>query len=380
MKIMTTHVGSLPGPADFDTSTHDQAEMRRAVQWVVEQQRATGLDIINEGELTKGGDWLSFMDNRLGGFEERPMSGAGSILMKGKDREAFADFYRYAAERQTLFFTPDARIAPRRRYTAATGPVTYTGMASLTPEIEVFRSVVGDTTDAFLTSTAPASLEVYRGNEYYKTTEEFVWALAEALRVEYEAIVNAGFLLQVDDPHLVTYWIKRSDLTLEQYRKWAQLRVEALNHALRNIPPERVRHHTCYGINMGPRVSDMELKHLADLIITIKAGYYSFEMANPRHEHEWRVWEQVRLPDDKVLIPGCVTHASVIVEHPDLVAERILRLAGVVGRERIIAGSDCGFASTLALNQPPEVEPEIVWAKFASLAEGARIASKTLWT
>jgi 5-methyltetrahydropteroyltriglutamate--homocysteine methyltransferase len=153
-----------------------------------------------------------------------------------------------------------------------------------------------------------------------------------------------------------------------------------LNHALRNMPPERVRHHTCYGINMGPRTSDMEMKHLADIIVTIRASYYSFEMANPRHEHEWRVWESVALPDDKVLIPGCITHASVIVKHPELVAERIVKLAKVVGRERVIAGSDCGFASTLAPGQRPEIEPEIVWAKFKSLAEGARIASAALWT
>jgi 5-methyltetrahydropteroyltriglutamate--homocysteine methyltransferase len=167
--------------------------------------------------------------------------------------------------------------------------------------------------------------------------------------------------------------------SLEDTRAWARRRIEALNHALRDIPPERVRHHTCYGINMGPRTSDFELKHLADLIVTIRAGYYSFEMANPRHEHEWRVWETVKLPDGKVLMPGCITHASVIVEHPELVAERIVRLAKVVGRERVMASADCGFASTLALNEPPEVEPEIVWAKFASLAEGARLATKQLW-
>src|SRR6266576_2411928 len=166
--------------------------------------------------------------------------------------------------------------------------------------------------------------------------------------------------------------------SVETTRMWARRRIDVLNHALRNLPPDRVRHHTCYGINMGPRASDLELKHLADLIITIHAGFYSFEMANPRHEHEWRVWEHAKLPDDKVLIPGCITHASVIVEHPELVAERIVRLAKLVGRDRVIAGADCGFASTLVPGQRPEVEPEIVWAKFQSLAEGARIASRQL--
>jgi 5-methyltetrahydropteroyltriglutamate--homocysteine methyltransferase len=200
------------------------------------------------------------------------------------------------------------------------------------------------------------------------------------MREEYEAIVAAGFMVQIDDPRFAMHYMLTPDEDVAQARAWARLRVEVLNHALRNIPPERVRHHTCYGINMGPRTSDMEMKHLADIIVTIRAGYYSFEMANPRHEHEWRVWESVALPADKVLIPGCITHASVIVEHPELVAERIVKIAKLVGRERVIAGSDCGFASTLAPGQRPEVEPEIVWAKFKSLAEGARLASAALWT
>jgi 5-methyltetrahydropteroyltriglutamate--homocysteine methyltransferase len=169
------------------------------------------------------------------------------------------------------------------------------------------------------------------------------------------------------------------DETVADARAWATRRIEALNHALRNIPPDRVRHHTCYGINMGPRTSDMEMKHLADLIVKIRAGFYSFEMSNPRHEHEWRIWEQVKLPDGKVLVPGCITHTSVIVEHPELVAERIVRLAKLVGRENVIAGSDCGFASTLVPGEPPEVDPEIVWEKFRSLAEGARLATAALW-
>jgi 5-methyltetrahydropteroyltriglutamate--homocysteine methyltransferase len=206
-----------------------------------------------------------------------------------------------------------------------------------------------------------------------------LFAVADAMREEYEAIVAAGFQVQIDDPRLAMHYMLTPDEDVAQARAWARERVEVLNHALRNVPPERVRHHTCYGINMGPRTSDMEMKHLADIIITIRAGFYSFEMANPRHEHEWRVWERVMLPEDKVLIPGCITHASVIVEHPELVAERIIRLAKIVGRERVVAGTDCGFASTLVPGQRPEIEPEIVWAKFRSLVEGARIASRTLW-
>ena len=216
-------------------------------------------------------------------------------------------------------------------------------------------------------------------NRFYKTEEEFVFAVAEAMREEYEAIVAAGFCVQIDDPRLAMHYMLTPDEDVEQARRWARQRIEALNHALRNIAPERVRHHTCYGINMGPRTSDMEMKHLADLIVTIKAGYYSFEMANPRHEHEWRIWQDVKLPAGKMLVPGVVTHASVIVEHPDLVAERIVRLAGVVGKENVMASTDCGFASTLFPGQPPEIEPEIVWAKLEALSEGARRASKALW-
>ena len=216
-------------------------------------------------------------------------------------------------------------------------------------------------------------------NRYYRTDDEHVLAVAEAMRVEYEGIVAAGFQVQIDDPRLAMHYMLTPGESVEDTRRWARRRIDVLNHALRNIPPERIRHHTCYGINMGPRTSDLEMKHLGDLIVTIRAGYYSFEMANPRHEHEWRVWENVSLPDDKVLMPGCITHASVIVEHPELVAERIVRLAGIVGRERVIASSDCGFASTLVPGQAPEVEPEIVWAKFESLVAGARRATQALW-
>jgi 5-methyltetrahydropteroyltriglutamate--homocysteine methyltransferase len=229
-------------------------------------------------------------------------------------------------------------------------------------------------------SVSPSSCLGLMENRYYKSDEEHLFAVAEALREEYQAIVAAGFMLQIDDPRLAMHYMLSPDETVDAARAWARRRIEALNHALRDLPVERVRHHTCYGINMGPRVSDMELKHLADLIVTIRAGHYSFEMANPRHEHEWRVWENVKLPDGKVLMPGCITHASVIVEHPELVAERIVRLARIVGRERVMASSDCGFASTLAPNERPEIEPEIVWAKFASLVEGARLATKALWS
>jgi 5-methyltetrahydropteroyltriglutamate--homocysteine methyltransferase len=265
---------------------------------------------------------------------------------------------------------------------ACTAAIRYTGQQQLATDLENLKAALTgvDHIDAFVPSVSPSSCAGLMENRYYKSDEEHVFAVAEALSEEYRSIVEAGFMLQIDDPRLAMHYMLSPSETVEEARAWARRRIEALNHALRGIPSERVRHHTCYGINMGPRTSDMELKHLADLLITIRAGYYSFEMANPRHEHEWRVWENVELPEDKVLVPGCITHASVIVEHPELVADRIVRLANIVGRERVMASSDCGFASTLSADLTPEIEPEIVWAKFRSLAEGARLASKALWS
>jgi 5-methyltetrahydropteroyltriglutamate--homocysteine methyltransferase len=215
-------------------------------------------------------------------------------------------------------------------------------------------------------------------NRYYKTDEECLYAIAEAMREEYEAIVAAGFMLQVDDPRIAMHYMLHPEKSVAECVKWAQVRVEALNHALRNVPSDRVRHHTCYGINMGPRVNDMEFRHLVDLVLTIKADYYSFEAANPRHEHEWRVWEGVKLPPGKAIMPGVVSHTTVIVEHPELVAQRILRFAGLVGRENVLASVDCGFASVP--RAAPEVHPTIVWEKLRNLAAGARLATRELWT
>jgi 5-methyltetrahydropteroyltriglutamate--homocysteine methyltransferase len=223
---------------------------------------------------------------------------------------------------------------------------------------------------------APSNIETTTPNEYYKSAEEYVFAIADAMREEYKAIVDAGFLLQIDDPFLVTYYIMRPELSIAECRKWAEVRVEALNTALKGIPADRIRFHTCYSINMGPRVHDMQLKDIADIILKVNAQGYTFEAANPRHEHEWEDWRKARIADDKVLIPGVITQSTVLVEHPELVAQRLVRFAGVVGKERVIAGADCGFASFAGSN---EVHPSIVWAKFKSLVEGSRIASKQLW-
>jgi 5-methyltetrahydropteroyltriglutamate--homocysteine methyltransferase len=231
--------------------------------------------------------------------------------------------------------------------------------------------------EAFLPAIAPSNVEGRQQNAYYKTDEEYLFAIAEAMHEEYRAIVDAGLLLQIDDPRLVTYYIMSPTSTVEECRRWAEVRVEALNHALRGIPPDRVRFHTCYSINMGPRVHDMQLRDIVDVILKVRAGAYSFEAANPRHEHEWRVWEHVTLPEGAVLIPGVITQSTVLVEHPELVAERIMRFASVAGRENVIAGADCGFASFAGST---EIHPTVVWAKLRALVDGARLASQRLWS
>jgi 5-methyltetrahydropteroyltriglutamate--homocysteine methyltransferase len=261
---------------------------------------------------------------------------------------------------------------------ACTGPITYRGHAQVQRDIDNLRAALKglEVEEAFIPAIAPSNVEGRQKNLHYKTDEDYLFAIAEAMREEYTAIVRAGFLLQIDDPRLVTYYILRRDSTIEECRRWAAVRVEALNHALRDIPPDRVRFHTCYSINMGPRVHDMELKDVVDLILRVKAGAYSFEAANPRHEHEWRVWQEVTLPERAVLIPGVITQSTVLVEHPELVAERIARFASVVGRERVLAGADCGFASFATSN---EIHPTIVWAKLKALVDGAQLASHRLW-
>jgi 5-methyltetrahydropteroyltriglutamate--homocysteine methyltransferase len=369
VKILTTHVGSLPGPPGFDPGTvPSAAALAGAVEWVVREQRDVGLDVINEGELTKGGDWLAFMDERLGGFEPRPAP-ERSVLRGGRDREQFADFYRWAGERQTLFYAGDQRMQTARRYQVCTAPITYRGTAALEREIDSFRASVQDPANCFLTSTAPASLEPYRGNEFYASEEAFVRALAEALRIEYEAIVAAGFLLQVDDAWLVALWDRIGvAMGLEAFRRRSMLRVEALNQALRNIPEERIRYHLCWGSWHGPHAHDIGLEDIVDVMLSVKARYYSFEAANVRHQHEVALWERRRLPPGKVLVPGVVTHSTDLIEHPELVARRVREFARLVGAENVIAGTDCGFGG--------RTHPQIAWAKLRALVAGTAMASR----
>jgi 5-methyltetrahydropteroyltriglutamate--homocysteine methyltransferase len=377
-RVLTTHTGSLPRPdgltellfAKISKKPYDAAALarqaREAVAATAKMQVDLGIDIVSDGEQSKT-SFQAYATDRLAGIEPTaPAPGE----RRTRENVAFPGFYRGGVHSGSA-----------RAKWACTGPIRYVGQAAVAADLENLKRGLQSLRpiDAFMPSVSPSSCAGMMENRYYKSDEEHVFAVAEAMREEYEAIVAAGFLVQIDDPRFAMHYMLTPDESVDQARAWACRRVEALNHALRNIPPERVRHHTCYGINMGPRTNDMEMKHLADIIVTIRAGAYSFEMANPRHEHEWRVWEHVTLPEGRVLIPGCVTQACVVVEHPDLVAERIVRLARIVGRERVIAGTDCGFASTLVPGQRPEIEPEIVWAKLGSLVEGARIASRELW-
>lgn len=382
-RTLTTHVGSLPRPSrlvdvilaedrgvaiDRDAF---EAELKAAVDDVVARQAALGIDIVDDGEFSKRG-FAVYANERLAGYEARPRE-RGIPWGGSREALAFPDFY--GASRPH-----GSGAVARVDEIVCTGPVSYKGHAQLERDLANLRAAVDahGVEEAFMPAISPVDVVGNQTNEHYPSEEEFLGAVAAAMNEEYRAIVDAGFILQIDDPHLVTHYVKTPDLELADYRKWADAQVEAVNHALEGIPEDRVRYHTCYGINMGPRVHEVELGWVLDIVLNIRAGAYSFEAANPRHEHEWRLWERTKLPEGKILIPGVITHSSVLVEHPELIAERILRFAGLVGRENVIAGGDCGFGTQASLT--PEVHPSIVWAKFEALAEGARIASERLWS
>jgi 5-methyltetrahydropteroyltriglutamate--homocysteine methyltransferase len=374
-RILTTHVGALPGPSDvWSHPEKDLARLRDEVAAVVRFQREAGIDIVNEGELTKGGNWVTFINNRLSGFEERPLGTSRTLLLQSADWQEFGDFYKAAMEGGTLFEQTRAAPDQTRRFDyVCTAPIVYTGREALQREIETLRSALGgiDPGDAFLTSTAPASIEAGRLNEHYASDEEYVFGIAEALRVEYETIAAAGFILQVDDAWLAALWDRIGvKMGLAAYKKFCMVRVEALNHALRNVPVEQVRYHLCWGSWHGPHAHDIPLPDIVDVMLAVKAQAYLFEAGNVRHEHEYKVWETVKLPAGKILAPGVVSHATALIEHPDLVSERIQRFARLVGAENVIASTDCGLGL--------RCHPQIAWAKLKTLAEGARRATAVL--
>ncbi len=376
-RILTTHCGSLARPHDLLDLLKARAaggpsaadtyarRVRSAVAEAVRQQVESGIDIPTDGEQGKTG-FSAYASERLTGLTPRPGAGATPFAA---EVAAFPEYYaRYF--RHAMYGGAVVPVVPL----ACTGPVSYRGQEAVQRDLDNLKAALEGVRheDAFVPAVAP------RGgpNEYYRTEEEYLYAVAEAMRTEYRAIVDAGFILQVDDPFLTQVF---SDVALSaaERRKRAEMYVEALNHGLRGISPDRVRYHTCYGINEGPRVHDAPLAALVDVMLRVNAGAYSFEAANPRHEHEYHVWERVKLPEGKVLIPGVATHASNIVEHPELVAERIMRYARLVGRENVIAGTDCGFSSQATYH--PEIHPTVVWAKFRAMAEGARLATAALW-
>jgi 5-methyltetrahydropteroyltriglutamate--homocysteine methyltransferase len=376
-RILTTHAGSLPRPNDVVEMVRarargdrrddaaDAKRLRGAVAEVVRKQADIGIDIVDDGEFGKP-SFVTYVRQRLGGLSEvggeRQNPWGGS-----RDALAFPDFYR-----------KQGSSMGRQPLIGATAPITYIGGTALKTDLENLKAAMAglDVAAAFVPSISPANIENWHENRYYGTAEEYLTAICDAMHEEYKAIVDAGFYLQIDDPRLVTYYMLQPNASVADCRKWAAQRVEALNYALRDIPPEKVRYHTCYSINMGPRLHDMQAKDIADVILKIRAGAFSFEASNPRHEHEWAVWCEAKKPADAVLIPGVVTHCSVLVEHPELVAERLVKYANAVGRENVIAGSDCGFATFAGSD---EIDPAIAWAKLAALVEGAEIASKRLW-
>ncbi len=380
-RILTTHVGSLPRPADLLPLIRAQehgrpldgaafaARVRAAVSDAVRRQTELGVDVVDDGEMGKPG-FIHYANERLAGFEvldER----LGSIWKDSREVQAFPEFYEWFGR---TYPSP----ATAARHMVCTGPIAYTGHAHVQADIANMKAALAGrpVADVFMPSISPTSVEDWQRNRHYATQGEFVFAIAEAMREEYRAIVDAGFILQIDDPHILTHYVVHAGKSIAQVREWVEVRIAALNHALRDIPRDRVRWHSCYGINIGPRVHDLELKEVVDLIVKIRAGAYSFEAANPRHEHEWRVWEGVKLPPDTILIPGTITHSNVMVEHPEVVADRIERFAKIVGRENVIAGADCGFGTFAGSD---EIHESVVWAKFAALVEGARIATRRLW-
>jgi 5-methyltetrahydropteroyltriglutamate--homocysteine methyltransferase len=342
---------------------------------VVRRQAEAGIDVVSDGEFGKSISWSQYALERLSGFERRPARPGEHGFSRGADRARFAEFYREldAAD------GPPAAVGASAGVAVCVGPVSYTGQAEVQRDIANFKSALSGAgvAQGFLPVAAPSSVIPDRKNEYYKSDEELLHAIAEAMRAEYRAIIDAGLTLQLDDARLaVTYDRMVPPGSLADYRRWAAIQVEAINHALQDVPEERVRYHVCWGSWPGPHSTDVALRDIVDLVLEVKAGTYLIEGANPRHAHEWRVWEDVRLPEGKVLAPGMISHATNVVEHPELVAERIVRVAKIVGRERVMASTDCGFA------QGPfhrRVHPSIMWAKLEALAEGARLASRQLW-
>ncbi len=384
-RILTTHAGSLSRPEDLielnrTDAAHNTLHLRQksAVSEVVRQQVDCGLDVINDGEFGKAmrqsvdyGAWWSYAYDRLSGFEAKRDASPGFGPTGSKDRADFREFYETGQSMPGA--EPTASAAVRLGSTVCVGPISYVGYELIGRDINNLKAALDDEAEeAFMTAVSPATLQILH-NDFYKTQQEYTIALADAIREEYRAIIDAGFVLQIDDPALVDlydWWFSTNE-DLAAYLKWVEFQVEVLNHALAGLPEDRVRFHICWGSWHGPHSSDVPLKEVVDLLIKVNAQAYSIEAGNVRHEHEWKVWRDQKLPDGKILIPGVVSHATNVLEHPELVADRIVNYASVVGKENVIAGTDCGLGG--------RVHPQLAWAKLRTLTEGAALATKQLW-
>jgi 5-methyltetrahydropteroyltriglutamate--homocysteine methyltransferase len=380
-RIITTHAGSLPRPddvlelirakmagSDYDQGALDKA-VDKAVNDCVAHQSKIGIDIPADGELSKP-SFLGYITERLGGITvtEEPF---GNPWAGSKENNDWPEYYAWEA---SLGLNP----AVGAKRVVCTADLTYQGEREVAKDVARFKAAMAESgvAEGFLPAISPSQVEFWIRDEHYGDEEKYLFALADALHEEYKVITDAGLILQIDDPRLVTSYVMMGEATVEETRNWADLRIEALNRALKGLPEEQVRFHTCYSIDMGPRTNDMELKDIVDKILTIDAGAYSFEGANPRHEHEWKVWKDVNLPDHKILIPGVITHSTILVEHPEVIADRIVRFASVVGKDRVIAGADCGFGTFAGMKT---IHPTVAWGKLEALVEGAEIATKQLW-
>ena len=381
-RILTTHVGSLIRPQALQDilrakqagQPYDQAAyekcLKQSIADVVSRQADIGVDVVSDGEFGKAISWNQYVVERLSGFELRAIPPGYRPGIPGADRTRFKEFYAELDVREPM---------ANAKMVACVGPVKYIGQEILQRDIANFKAALKDVKveEAFMPVVAPSSVLPDRKDEYYKGEGEWLAAVTAAMRTEYRTIVDAGFILQIDDARAATAYDRMVPPgTFEEYRRWLAKFVESLNCALEGIPEDRVRYHVCWGSWPGPHVSDVALKDIVDLILKVRAGAYVIESANPRHEHEWQVWKNVKLPDGKVLIPGVISHATNVVEHPELIAERITRFANLLGRENVLAGTDCGFAQGTFYRR---VHPTVMWAKFEALVEGARLASKQLW-
>ena len=382
-RILTTHVGSLIRPPKLQEflrakqggKPYDEQGFQKclsdSVAEVVKQQEDAGIDVVSDGEFGKSISWAQYALTRLSGFERRSIkTDAANPFKRGADRTKFAEFYEELDEKQAVSTTTEA---------ICTGPISYVGNDELERDIRNFKTALAKVKveEAFLPVAAPASVIPDRKNEYYKNDDELQVAIAAAMRTEYKTIVDAGFIVQLDDARsAVTYDRMVPPGSFADYKRWLETQIEILNHAIEGLPQDRVRYHICWGSWPGPHTSDVPLKDIVDVVLKAKVGAFVIEGANPRHEHEWKVWKDAKLAPGQILIPGVISHATNVVEHPELVAERIVRLANLVGRENVIAGTDCGFAQGPFYRR---VHPSIMWAKLEALAEGARLASKELW-